>query len=161
MFLFLNQSTLLSLVLHKDGDASFANLASLSSMVLRWALRSWGFELWRIFLICKFHLKCRILKKFQVILSIWFSSLGRCQYSFWTRTGMYFLNLSDWVRISVVWNTLIFIYLKSTAKIFSKQNSNGPYSELSNKILCILAAQGAAELCQIKVRGLKNTGFTW
>ena len=42
-----------------------------------------------------------------MVLALWILGLGWWQYHFWTRTGMQFLNLSDWVNSFMVWNTLV------------------------------------------------------
>ena len=40
--------------------------------------------------------------------------------------------------------------------LFNEHAANGPLSGLSNEVLCILAAQGAAKLPNVKAGGLKK-----
>ena len=46
-------------------------------------------------------------------------------------------------------------YLKSGITFFIKLNLIGPYSGLSNEILCILLVQGATKLQEVEFEGLK------
>ena len=45
--------------------------------------------------------------------------------------------------------------------LFNEHDANGPLSGLSNEVLCILAAQGAANLLAVKnhIRGIHRHGF--
>ena len=49
-------------------------------------------------------------------------------------------------------------YFKSTATLFFKLNTIGPYSRLSNEIPIILVAQGAKKLLKVKVKGPLTRG---
>ena len=51
--------------------------------------------------------------------------------------------------------------VKSTAMVFTKQTAIGPGLWLSNEILCILAAQRAAEIQEVKVEGPKKNPYVF
>ena len=46
--------------------------------------------------------------------------------------------------------------LKSAVMLFFKLNPVGPYLGLSNEVLCILVAQGASKLPEVKFRDTKR-----
>ena len=52
------------------------------------------------------------------------------------------------------------IHLKSAATLFSEHTAIGTSSGISKEILCIIAAEGAAKLWEVRRRILDNSHFT-
>ena len=51
-------------------------------------------------------------------------------------------------------------YLKGSDTLYDELNPIGPFSGLSDKILCILVAQGAVKLLKVNFGGLKKKDFS-